>query len=88
MNIVAVQIVHYLKDRTAESGLDVVRKLLKTYMHMLGTDAMHGLDKLVQTGKNMVKEDRGNVDVGRIRKKTSKLKVCLPALARCGNLCE
>lgn len=51
MNIVAVHIVHYL-NRTAESGLDVVRKLLKTY---------------VETGKNKVKEDRGNVDVGRIR---------------------
>lgn len=53
MNIVAVQIVHYL-NRTAESGLDVVRKLLKTY---------------VETGnrKKQVKEDRGNVDVGRIR---------------------
>lgn len=36
-------------------------------MHMLGTDAMHGLDKPVQTGKNKVKEDRGNVDVDRIR---------------------
>lgn len=41
-----------------------------------------------ETGKNKVKEDRGNVDVGRIRQKTSKLKICLPALARCGTLCE